>query len=437
VLAVPGRGRALGKRKGLGYMPGPMTPRPTEFSWPADDVVHVPYRVFTDADLYQRELEHIFRGRTWSYVGLEAEVPTEGSFRTTHIGDTPVILSRAKTGRVHVLVNRCAHRGAMVLREACGVRKRFNCVYHQWGYDPDGALRAVPFKEGAGGKGGYGGQLDMAAHGLRNLRVETLNGLVFATFRDDTPPLKEYLGGVYPQFTRVFDGRPLVVLGYLRQRVQANWKLYFENVKDPYHAGLLHLFVATFGLFRSTQRGETLAEPSGCGHLIAYRGSAEERREEYEQQGITTYRKGYQLRAPELMQTLPEFKDDISVSIQSIFPSLVNHRIANTLATRHIIPRAVDQFELVWTLLGYADDPPELRTQRILQANLVGPSGYISLEDVEALEIIQRAIQDEQAGSSFVGLGGRDVQYGEPVGDLTNETAIRGFWKTWRGLMAL
>ena len=180
-----------------------------------------------------------------------------------------------------------------------------------------------------------------------------------------------------------------------------------------------------------------LAEPSGCGHLISYRGSTEERREEYEQQGITTYRKGYQLHAPELMRTLPEFQDDIAVSIQSIFPSLVNHRIANTLATRHVIPRSVDQFELVWTLLGYADDPPELRTQRILQANLVGPSGYISLEDVEALEIIQRAIQDEQAGSSFVGLGGRDVQYGEPVGDLTNETAIRGFWKTWRGLMAL
>jgi phenylpropionate dioxygenase-like ring-hydroxylating dioxygenase large terminal subunit len=406
--------------------------------WPEGDTAHVPYRVFTDAELFQREQERIFQGPTWSYVGLEAEVPEEGSFRTTHIGDVPVILSRAKDGQVHVLINRCSHRGALVLHEACGQHKRFNCVYHQWGFDPDGTLRAVPFKNGVQGQGGYCGvDVDMKALSLRRLRVEVLNGLVFASFREDTPPLREYLGGVWPQLTRVFDGRKLQVLGYLRQRVRANWKLYFENVKDPYHAGLLHLFVATFGLFRSTQRGETLAEPSGCGHLVSYKGGAEEHREEYEQQGISTYQKGYQLRAPELMRKLPDFKDDIAVSIQTIFPSLVVHRISNSIATRHVLPRDVNDFDLIWTLLGYEDDPVELRNQRILQANLVGPSGYISLEDVEALEIVQRGIQGERGAAAFVSLGGTQVRYGEPTRDLANETAIRGFWKTWRTLMGV
>ncbi|WP_434384642.1 aromatic ring-hydroxylating oxygenase subunit alpha [Melittangium boletus] len=413
---------------------------PTEsfWPWPAEDTAHVPYRVFTDAALFQQEQARIFQGPTWSYVGLEAEVPGEGSFRTTHIGEVPVILSRGADGRVHVLVNRCAHRGALVLREACGQKKRFNCIYHQWGYDPDGTLRAVPFKQGVEGHGGYrDSPLDMTARGLRALRVEVLNGLVFATFRDDTPPLRDYLGGVWPQLTRVFDGRPLEVLGYLRQRVKANWKLYFENVKDPYHAGLLHLFVATFGLFRSTQRGETLAEPSGCGHLVSYQSGAQEKTEQYEQQGLATYRKGYRLRAPELMRKLPDLDDDVAVSIQTVFPSLVIHRISNSLATRQVLPRSVDEFDLVWTLVGYAGEPTALRQQRILQANLVGPSGYISLEDVEALEVVQRGIQGERGDAAFVGLGGTRVLFGEPERDLANETALRGFWKTWRGLMEL
>ncbi|MET0406324.1 MAG: SRPBCC family protein, partial [Cystobacter sp.] len=216
---------------------------------------------------------------------------------------------------------------------------------------------------------------------------------------------------------------------------RANWKLYLENVKDPYHAGLLHLFVATFGLFRSTQRGETLAEPSGCGHLVSHAGGAGEHTEDYARQGLSSYRQGYRLRAPELMRKLPDLPGDVAVSIQTVFPSLVIHRISNSLATRHVLPRSVDEFDLVWTLFGYAGEPPELREHRLLQANLVGPSGFISLEDVEALEVVQRGIQGGAGDTAFVGLGGRGTQPGEPVPDLVNESALRGFWKTWRALM--
>ncbi len=200
--------------------------------WPQGDVSNVPYSVFIDPDVYTLEQERVFRGPTWNYVGLEAEIPGEGDYRTTHIGEVPVILCRDKMGGVNVLVNRCSHRGALVLREAFGCRKRFNCVYHQWGYDPTGELKAVPFKGGVDGEGGYDPSFCMSDHGLTRLRVETLNGLVFATFRQDTVPLAAYLGKTLPHVTRVFDGRPLVVLGYLRQRVRANWKLYFENTKD-------------------------------------------------------------------------------------------------------------------------------------------------------------------------------------------------------------
>lgn len=405
--------------------------------WSPEDVTNIPYAVFTDPALYTLEQERIFRGPTWSYVGLEAEVPGEGDYKTTFIGEVPVILCRDREGGVNVLVNRCAHRGSLVLREAFGSRKRYNCVYHQWGYDPTGELKSVPFKRGVSGEGGYGPSFCMAEHGLKRLRVERLNGLVFATFHEETPELRAYLGKTREHVTRVFDGRPLVVLGYLRQLVRANWKLYFENTKDPYHAGLLHLFVATFGLFRSTQRGFTLAEPSGVGLLISRKGTAEEDLHHYEREKISTYDQRYRLSAPELMRTVPEFEDDITVSIQTLFPSLVNHQISNSIATRMVIPKSVDSFELVWTLVGYADDSPELRESRIMQANLVGPAGYISLEDVEALEIIQRGIQGGARERAFVALGGEGAAYGEPTENLVNEAAIRAFWRSYRELMGV
>ncbi len=406
--------------------------------WPAGDISHVPYRLFADPAIFRAEQERIFRGPTWNYVGLEAEMPNEGDYKTTHIGEVPVILSRDRDGQVHVLINRCAHRGALVLREAFGSKKRYNCVYHQWGYDPNGDLKAVPLKSGAGSGCGLDESFSMAEHGLKRLKVETFNGLVFATFSDSTPSLREYMGVVAPHVARVFDGRPLVVLGYLRQLVKANWKLYFENTKDPYHASLLHLFHATFGLYRSTMKGEIYAEESGVGVLIAHGGTDEAKKDQYEKEGITSYRKGYALKEPALLNIAWEYGDRVTNSIQTIFPSLVNHQIGNTVATRHVIPRAVDRFELIWTFVGYADDPPDLREKRLLQANLVGPSGYISLEDVEALEIVQRAIQGGERDTSFIEMGGRAAPFTEqPVHNLVSETAIRGFWHTWRELMGV
>ncbi len=48
--------------------------------WPAGDISSVPYQVFTDPAIFQAEQERVFRGPTWSYVGLEAEIPHEGDY---------------------------------------------------------------------------------------------------------------------------------------------------------------------------------------------------------------------------------------------------------------------------------------------------------------------------------------------------------------------
>ena len=215
----------------------------------------MPYRLYHDPEIYQREQQRIFHGPVWNYLGLDAEIPNPGDFRATYIGETPVIFNRDETGVVRAFVNRCAHRGALVRRELAGNAREHICIYHQWCYGLDGRLNAIPFRRGIRGKGGLDPSFDMGAHGLAALQVGQIGGAIFGTLAADAEPLVDFLGpAITAQIERLFT-RPVQVLGYNRQRIHANWKLYAENTRDNYHASLLHEFLLTFGLDRSTQKG--------------------------------------------------------------------------------------------------------------------------------------------------------------------------------------
>ena len=92
--------------------------------WPAEGVSRAPYRVMSDPEIYAQEQERIFRGPVWNYLCLEAELPGPGSFRTASIGDTPIVVARNKDGGIGAMVNRCAHKGALLCVEAGGTRQR-------------------------------------------------------------------------------------------------------------------------------------------------------------------------------------------------------------------------------------------------------------------------------------------------------------------------
>ena len=103
----------------------------SEVRWPRNDYSRVPFRLHHDEELYALEMERIFRGPAWSYLCLEAEMPNPGDFRTTWVGDTPVVVSRHKDGSSHAFVNRCSHRGAMIVRTLRGNADRHVCLYHR------------------------------------------------------------------------------------------------------------------------------------------------------------------------------------------------------------------------------------------------------------------------------------------------------------------
>ena len=78
------------------------------------DSVHK--RVYTDPALFALEMKYIY-GRAWVYVGHESQVSAPGDYHTSLIGDQEVIMVRAADSRVHVLYNRCPHKGAKLLPE--------------------------------------------------------------------------------------------------------------------------------------------------------------------------------------------------------------------------------------------------------------------------------------------------------------------------------
>jgi anthranilate 1,2-dioxygenase large subunit len=403
--------------------------------WPAEGATRVPYRVYTDPAIYAREQERIFRGRTWNFVGLAAEIPNPGDYKTSFVGDTPVIVSRDAQGKLHVLVNRCAHRGALVCRELRGNAQTLTCVYHQWAYDGAGNLVGVPFRKGLGGKGGYPADFRMEDHGLTRLAAQEFGGCIFASFAPDMPSVEAYFGPRMAAYHRRLFDRPIEILGYHRQYVGGNWKLYADNTHDPYHASLLHLFHATFGLYRASQVAGTELDGyltmHNCIHSRA--GSDAERLEGFRAEGGRSFQESYTLSDPSLLAGWPEFADGETLCIHVIFPNLVVQQIANTLATRQIVTRGVDAFELVWTYFGYADDTPQQRAMRIKQINLIGPAGLISMEDGDVCEMVQQAVTEDGA-CSVVEMGGREVGDADHV--LT-ETGIRAFWQGYRQIMGL
>ena len=401
--------------------------------WPASDTMQVPFELFTDTALFVREQEQIFRGPHWSFAGLECEISEPGAYKSTYIGDTPIVVTRSPEGVIHAWVNRCAHRGAQVCRERLGKSELFTCVYHQWAYDHAGNLLSVPFRRGVGGLGGMPADFELSAHGLTKLRVSVYRGLIFVTFAPPgaVAPLDEYLG---PELSAMFDrifNRPLRLLGDDRQVMHGNWKLYAENTRDAYHGSLLHLFHATFGTYRASQQGRWATDISGRHSLIM--ATRTETADQQATAGLRTYQAGqFTLEDPSLLAGRPDYQDNITLVIAAVFPNLVVHQIANSLAVRMMIPRGVDQMELVWTYFGYADDDDEMTGFRMKQMNLVGPGGFISMEDGEAIELVQQGVVRDGHKASYIALGGKS---GGARDNLINEASIIGFWRYYRSIM--
>ena len=198
--------------------------------------------VYVSEEVFQLEMEHMFPN-SWVYVGHDSQVPNPGDYFGTTIGTQPVLLVRHTDGKVHVLHNRCPHKGTRITSETCGnTGKFFRCPYHAWSFKTDGSLLAIPLKKGYENTGF---EQSHAAPGMAPVRhVSNYRGFVFAKINDGGLDFEEFFGESLSSFDNMVDRSPVgqlkVAGGVLRYMHNCNWKMLVENQTDTCHPMVAH-----------------------------------------------------------------------------------------------------------------------------------------------------------------------------------------------------
>jgi phenylpropionate dioxygenase-like ring-hydroxylating dioxygenase large terminal subunit len=406
------------------------SPRPR---WMGDST-RVPYWVYRDADLLKVEQARVFEGLVWNFLCLESEIAEPGDWRATVVGQMPVVVVRDTDGSIAAFENRCAHRGALICLDNSGSgAKDFQCIYHAWRYDLRGNLRSIAFQRGVNGKGGMPADFRMEDHGPRKLRVTTLCGLVFGTLRNDTPDIETFIGTeVLAQMKRVIAGRRIEIIGRFTEVLPNNWKMYAENVRDSYHASLLHLFFATFKINRLSQGGGLTISPNGGCSVSSTIAPTEADDKAYA--GMRSVDDDFKLEDASLIDVVDEHPDRIRQQIVTVFPNFVVQKTQNAMALRFFTPDGVGRTNLEWIYFGYADDTAEMRKRRLRHLNLGGPAGFVSMEDGCVGNFVERGIATAEDEASIVAMGGAGT---ESQATRATEAAVRGFWSLWRQMVSV
>ncbi|MEM1111717.1 MAG: aromatic ring-hydroxylating dioxygenase subunit alpha [Pseudomonadota bacterium] len=205
-------------------------------------------KIYTDPEIFDLEMERIW-GQSWIYIGHESQVKAPGDYITLNYGKMPVVMVRDKESRVHVLHNRCGHKGAKLVDMPCGSVSAFRCCYHGWTYKLDGKLTTVPHPTGYDGTGF---DKNDPQYSMVPVTSASHRGFIFATMNPNPVELKTWLGGAGEVLDNLCDRSPEGEVeaagGVLRYEHDCNWKLFLENLNDTMHPMIVHRSVVDSAL---------------------------------------------------------------------------------------------------------------------------------------------------------------------------------------------
>jgi phenylpropionate dioxygenase-like ring-hydroxylating dioxygenase large terminal subunit len=394
--------------------------------------------LYRDPTIFQLELERIWY-RTWVYVGHESEVPRPHDFVRKSIGHQPILMTRAHDGRVHLLLNRCTHRGNQLCAKEHGNAVTFTCPFHAWNFASDGRLVGYAFPDGYEG-------LNKDEHGLGRVpRVASYRGFVFGSFAPDGPSLVEHLGGAAETLDRLAmtspEGEIEITAGFLKHRVKANWKFILENETDGYHPAFVHssiFAVADSGIGSLYGAKSTaLTRDYGNGHTeldlrpefrkrdapLSWFGTTTERLPDY----VAKMNRAYG--EPKARQIMIDGTPHVM-----IFPNLFIAEIQMFV----IEPLGVEDSVQHVTALQFKGAPDLNRRMRQQTMGSVGPAGFLLADDSEMYERTQRGVHASDTDWIYLGRGEhreRRDDRGFMVGHATDEVPSRGIWRHYRALM--
>lgn len=197
----------------------------------ADHIYKNPVSDYICRDQARQEWSSLFM-RVPINLGLSCRLPNAGDFFTHDYTGTPIIVARAKDGKIYAMVNACRHRGARIA-EDYGNSRIFSCPYHAWSYELDGTFRSRPSDASFEG-------LNAMDCGLIRLPAEERYGMIWV-LPDPRGELdlENNLAGVVDdlesyQFDRYehFETREI--------RPRMNWKLVVDTFLETYHVNVLH-----------------------------------------------------------------------------------------------------------------------------------------------------------------------------------------------------
>lgn len=396
-------------------------------------------RLYTDPEIFEKEMRVIFES-TWVFIGHASEVPNKGDYVRRTMGLVPVLMVRVSADEINVFANRCSHRGNLLCQEAKGRRKNFACQYHGWVFNLHGKLVDVPFPTGF--------KQDKECHSLRQARVESYRGFVFATFSTDGPSLDDYLGNAKQALDRAARLSPAGELdlfgGWVKHLFNANWKMLAENNTDGYHVNHVHDSFARGikvqykydnVLVTKEEKLEAEARDLGGGHAeldyaptytkpLVWLGVEPNRYPEYTAAMEAVY--GTAL-AAEILRAGPPHT--------FIFPNLF---IAETAITM-IQPVSVDRCVNWHTPLYLKGVPPEVNRRILRQGEVaLGPSAFLLADDAIIAERQWHALNGAPLWMDLT-RGLEREQHGERgvrSGHYSDETPQRGFWRHYRSIFA-
>lgn len=414
--------------------------------------------VYADPALFDLEMERVF-GRAWLLLGHESQVPQPGDYFTTRMGREPVIVIRSASETIEVLVNRCAHRGSMVVAEGRGNIERFVCPYHGWSYDRSGELKAVPIS------GSFPTE-KFGELGLKRApRVQRYRGFVFASLAATGPSLEQFLGPARASLDDFVDRAPggelEVAGGVFKHGYNGNWKLMLENHLDGAHPAWVHA--------SSVAVARNAPDPGKPGEEHYYDIAVRQMRQNgapeavWEKTGIWTTEHGHGYMGDyhddsRLVTGLgnPVFDEYRAMLVAEHGAEKADRILRVTLWNTILYPNAsfMSQFRQLRIIHPLSVDrsmvytysfrmkkaPARMFRDTIAFANVVNGTGsWVLTDDLEVYERIQRGFSSGQVEWAWIGRGaGRDVP--EPNGTLrgatgTSEMFIRGQMRAWLAYM--
>jgi phenylpropionate dioxygenase-like ring-hydroxylating dioxygenase large terminal subunit len=218
----------------------------------------IPAGRYIDQRFFDLEIKHLWR-KSWLLAGHIDELPKPGDYLLWENAGQPVLLIHGDDGIVRAFYNTCSHRGAPIVTETSGSKRRFTCPYHGWSYTREGELKAIRDPEDFT-------DLDLSQRGLQTIRCEMFGNLIFVNFAPEAPALLEWLGPIAEEWEEFQFDKCRLAARHIFD-LDCNWKIAMEANTEVYHVRSIH--PTTVAPVLDDRRNVNTLYKNGHGRMIA------------------------------------------------------------------------------------------------------------------------------------------------------------------------